>query len=436
MMNLRKRFSSTMSILFLVTFVLMSFSSCGMQEVKECVGLNSETPEETVNVSLVISPTANEPLPDISLAYDYLYDASYTYGYKAVIIDDGAPYLVFDDDLSKSEQTAGLSKQNKKLDAQFSVDDFIGRASSCRAAEPEKDVAKSIRIAADSIAEKEGKKYLVLIDNGLSTSGIATFKSLRGFDSKQIFDSLEGNIFPDLSGIEVIWYSIGTAAGAQEELSSSDIENLKSFWELYLQKSGAVDIKFPKNVAVGNQESNDAALPFVSTVAVSQVESIIPASFSEVKAKVSEKPPEERIEMVGQALDSGIKADETELTFKADSFELLDEEAAVRTMEPIVEYLVARRDKKVLLIGTTATYGSNESCIAFSLGRANTIKKIMMEMGVSEEQLITVGLGYDNVYHTQDIGEDGRLIEEAAVKNRSVIFFDAGSKEAAACIKK
>ena len=39
--------------------------------------------------------------------------------------------------------------------------------------------------------------------------------------------------------------------------------------------------------------------------------------------------------------------------------------------------------------------------------------------------MITVGCGCRNDWHIQDISEDGKWIEEAAVKNRKVMVIDA-----------
>ena len=81
----------------------------------------------------------------------------------------------------------------------------------------------------------------------------------------------------------------------------------------------------------------------------------------------------------------------------------------------------------MVLLGTTATSGQNKSCVEFSFGRAQTLKNMMVtDLGVDESQLITVGLGYENDFHIDDLNEDGSLNENAA-KNRSVIFVDAES---------
>jgi len=47
-------------------------------------------------------------------------------------------------------------------------------------------------------------------------------------------------------------------------------------------------------------------------------------------------------------------------------------------------------------------------------------------MNVTSEQLITIGLGFENEFHIPDLNSDGTLNENAA-KNRSVIFVDADS---------
>ena len=69
-----------------------------------------------------------------------------------------------------------------------------------------------------------------------------------------------------------------------------------------------------------------------------------------------------------------------------------------------------------------------ESCEALALRRANAVKQLLVEhFGVPEEQLLTVGLGFqkDPFERGQDRGRDFRFIESEARKNRRVVLIDA-----------
>ena len=52
---------------------------------------------------------------------------------------------------------------------------------------------------------------------------------------------------------------------------------------------------------------------------------------------------------------------------------------------------------------------------------------MVSEMNVNTEQLTTIGLGYKNDFHIDDIKADGSLDESVATLNRSVIFVFADS---------
>jgi len=406
---------------------LISFTGCGnvIDKVKEAIGGGTKTSAPANNVSMIISPTANQHKPDVTIAYNELYDSCYSYGYKCCIVDDGAPYLAFEADLTNEDRPDGLSDQNKKLDAEAYVEDFINKADGVQAITPEKDTIKAIRLAADSLADCNGNKVIVLVDNGISTSGVATFKSFKNFDVEECINAFNDNDYPDLDNISVIWYGLGDTVTPQNELNNDDMSNLQMFWEKYLKNCGASSIKFSKTVVV-NTTVDNSSLPWVSTVDVTPTVSKIP-DFEEIIDQVGDLPEEERNQTFNDELKEGIKLDETSVQFKPDSFELTDRSAAIQLMTPLAEYLNNNPDKRIVLIATTATYGTNESCIIFSKGRAEAIKNIFVDdMNVNSDQLLTVGVGFENEFHIPDMNPDGTLNDNAA-KNRSVIFADANS---------
>ena len=93
--------------------------------------------------------------------------------------------------------------------------------------------------------------------------------------------------------------------------------------------------------------------------------------------------------------------------------------------------MLAQPEFKLLIAGTTATVGTNESCVALSQARAEAVKSLLVSLGVSEDRIETVGLGYDHEYHLDDLNSDGTLNDNAA-SNRAVILFDVNSTEARA----
>lgn len=424
---MKRKLFNVMTIAALVA-ALTSFTGCSPDEIKDYIGNETTASAATAShVCLIVSPTVNQAKPDATLAEAELYDSSFSYGYKCVVCDDGNPFLAFADDMTRIDRNINLSERNQKLDAQAYTAAFIEQAEAVQAVAAEKDVVKSLHLAADSLASYNGEKTIVLIDNGISTSGVAAFSSFQGFDVEKAIAALDESDYPDLTNITVVWYSLGSTVSPQEELSFEDLANLQSFWQKYLENAGASNIQFPKNVAV-NTTTDHSALPWVSTVDVTPTVSKIPG-FDDIAEEAETLSEEKRDDLYDEVLDVGLKFDEDAAHFKPNSYELLDRAAAVELMRPFAMYLKANADQQVLLIGTTATDGSNQSCIEFSKGRAETLKELLVsDMGVDASQLVIVGLGYEHAFHIDDLNEDGTLNETVAPKNRSVIFVAADSE--------
>ena len=424
---MKKRVLNLMIAALIGAVPLVSLTGCTdvVEEVKNTIGMGAEDSAPAKHVAVIISPTANQRKPDLSLAYSELYDSCYSYGYKSCIIDEGVPNMAFEADLTKEDRTRGLSEQNKKLDAEAYVDQFIEKAGTIQAQTPEKDTVKSIRLAADSLADCEGEKTIVLIDNGISTTGIETFTTFIGFNADQCIDALNESDYPDLKDVNIVWYGLGDTVSPQDELSSVDVENLQAFWEKFLNKAGAASVRFSHKLTV-NTTVDNSSLPWVSTVNVTPERSKTP-DFKLLMEEVEDLPEDKRNDTIEEALAVGMKFDEVSAQFQPDSYEITDKAAVISTMTPLANYLKNNTDKRVLLLGTTATVGTNESCVAFSLKRSEALKSVLVNnMNVESSQLITVGLGYENEFHIDDLNEEGSLNENAA-KNRSVIFIDADS---------
>ena len=89
---------------------------------------------------------------------------------------------------------------------------------------------------------------------------------------------------------------------------------------------------------------------------------------------------------------------------------------------------MAHPDHPVLLAGTTATEGAQESSVELSNLRAQAVKNLLVSsFGVSEDQLMTIGLGFaaDPFVRGQDRDANGNFVESEAAKNRRVIVIDA-----------
>ena len=136
---------------------------------------------------------------------------------------------------------------------------------------------------------------------------------------------------------------------------------------------------------------------------------------SETKKVVFEKP---------------FSLDETQVKFKPNSDEFVDESAARSAIKPIADQILKYPDHKILLAGTTATFGNQSAAEKLSSERADAVKNMLVdEFKVPSSQLETAGLGYekDPFERAADMDVSGNFIESEAKKNRRVVVLDADS---------
>ena len=118
---------------------------------------------------------------------------------------------------------------------------------------------------------------------------------------------------------------------------------------------------------------------------------------------------------------------EDQVVFIGDKAEYLHPEEAMRTLQPIAEYLIQHPSISILLAGTTAGDKDSDYTMTLSLSRAETVKSTLVELGVDEGRIIAVGLGSTNdPWHIWSAGYDGA----AASSNRKVVLLDATSETA------
>ena len=118
----------------------------------------------------------------------------------------------------------------------------------------------------------------------------------------------------------------------------------------------------------------------------------------------------------------------TQVMFVANKATFLDEAAAKAALEPVAKTILEFPDHQVLIAGTTATEGPQETSVLLSEERAKAVKNMLVkDFGVPESQLLTVGLGFekDLFVRGQDIDANGNFVETEAAKNRRVVLVDA-----------
>ena len=381
-----------------LVMVLIFASACGKVGGQEV---------EKENVQLLLGIRNNSKAPDLKKAEEEIKGALKSQGNLGLTLIDGSPKLVKSFESPKPKAMLTPSKKQDILNTQFEeINTFIG---GLRPQAPECDILRAINISADNLADRGGVKSLVIMDSGLSTTGLLDFRSadVASLKIDEIIEALQSKkAIPNLEGVDVSWYGMGQTTDPQIEPSSEYKYVLEELWTVILKEAGAKSIHIARE-SLEDVELDRSDFPKVSPVDCKLEESVI------------------------ASLDEPMVFGQEKIKFKSDSAELLTDKKDVEArLKPIVDFMNENSQEKILLAGTTAKYGSQKSCEDLSLKRCETIKTILVSMGIEEARIRLLGLGYENPFYQNDLKADGSQDEVLAVKNRTVIVMSLKSQTA------
>lgn len=401
-------------VLSLALSLLLTLAGCSGGETASALpqaaeGTLSLAPDQPVHLAVVAGEAANSPTHDYTgeVLSSLLTTLCRQGGHLTLVEADGAPYLLYSEAVAAPDASLTENKQDQIVQAQVTqAAAFLTENAVPKTADV--DFVAALDLAARGLQGQTGNRVLYAAFNGLSTAGPMDFtQNLLRADPEAVADALEaqGNLV-DLSGVHVVLTGLGDVAGEQAPLTLSAKENLQAIWQAYLTRCGAASVTFPGEYSTGQARTG---APAVSPVPVLQDE---PLSFL--------------------AQEGGLVLDETSLQFVGDEAVYLDEADARKTLAPVAEALQAAPEKRILIVGTTASLpGQEAACQALSLARAETVQATLVELGVSPAQLTTLGLGFDrDPWHIDDLGPDGLQVEANAQLNRKVVLLDAAGQEA------
>ena len=396
------KFNHVIFLLSLAVFALLS-SACGGSAADST---------EAVDLAVINGCHSNAPLPAIqsTTVSDTICSSTASYGSVCVIVDDGAPFVAADYDISVPEKDLSASKRAEIAQAQAAQ--ILSVLSGSSAVTPEVDTLAALSLAARSLNDAQGTRCILVLDSGLSTCGYVDFtQNLLRADSEAGVSYLrETNALPELTGVNVVWVGLGDVSGEQPPLTPANLETLRDIWEKVLLASGAASVEFAADLP-GSVHGSSQQLPYVTPVDIIRD---APITIDETLLD----------------FDEPLILDETKVLFLPDTATFADHDAVAATISPIAEYMVCHSDFRLLLAGTTATSGTNESCKPLSLARAAAVRDLLFELGVPQEQVAGIlGLGFEHKYHIADLDASGNLNANAPA-NRSVILLDASSHDA------
>lgn len=345
---------------------------------------------------------------------ELVYRVMDSYGYITIISVEGDPKVVREGscDIEARLKEAPVDKLRQEHEQRTA--EILQFAGQVAADSPEVDTLAALRMAQRSLssAPAESDKVIFVCDTGFSTTGLCDFtNNLLCGDPHVIADALyEARAIPDLSNITVRWQNIGDVASPQQALSPRQVEQLTAIWRAIVEKGGG---SFQLEQAAPLPGETDAGLPAVSVV---QLAAEAPLSF-ELDLAVKQTFNFAEPVMFTEKQFGG---------FIPDSADLMDQAEAESALRPIAEHMAAHSDLSLLLAGTTAGDEDSEYDRRLSLGRAMTVKNILVSFGVDEDRLIVRGLGNTDPWHIFNAGTQGEL----AAQNRKVVLLDASSETA------
>lgn len=396
-----KRFVSLALALTLILATLVCLPSCAdnNDEIKVCAtALAIGNRANSASISFD-SQDGNSNL--VQAITDRIRNTFYSYGSVYAVKIDGSPSIVLSADLSPTQLKSNDTKREQR--AEISTHDFLEALKSKSAAlVPEADVLKAIRLSADCLRGMNAEsRQLIIVDSGLQTTGDLSFVSYNYFESDpdKVTENLSAiHALPDLSGIEVVWYGLGYVADEQPELNSSYSYALTELWATILNASGAVSVEISPTPVNTSTTRDISKFPHVTPVAVPSSEGVGGGGY--------------------------LRCD---VHFEPNSAILLDVDEAREVIEEVLIEMNTNPTMSITLAGSCASIGDGAT---LSLARAQAIKNIITDNGVSSSRVETVGLGRSQTceLRVNDLDKDGNLIESEAKKNRTVFIYASGSK--------
>ncbi len=369
-----------------------------------------------------------------------------SFGNIGIITIDGNPTLIRDDTSTGilGCYNADYIKESKKAykkNNRFWQREYIGsqtkkvidELNKCNADDPEVDIVQALCTAVDSLntiensMETSVKKQIVVLDTGLCTSGIMNFLDQEYFEllnyegklwedntmntkvSERI-DYLESQAeIPNLKGISVTWYGLGQVSEPQPNLSKLGIQNLQYIWGEFLSKAGA---------SPSDKENADERYSiFVPTSSYGAVKS--DQYVTPILWKHKEGEPRTKSEFPEQKVN-----------FIRNSDKYLSSEEKKKVEDYYTSVLQGCSDEKVLLVGTTSSWDDGPlDSKDLSERRAERVKNTMIQLGVLDDCISTIGVSYNTAF-CQDDSPNGRFEESIAKENRSVLILSYDSPKA------
>lgn len=307
-----------------------------------------------------------------------------------VISADGVPRLVVSIDSTSTRQD-----DTDKEDYEVSVLE----AMLTPAEKPESDMLSALSLAASSLAHASGDCTILVVDSGVSTAGAMAFQNTGLLEPHADVDAMiermrSAGTLPDLTGVTVRWFGLGSVEEPQPLLDTAAKNRLKNLWtKLITAANGEVVFDDAPMMKVTGEDL--PAVPEVTPVPVGAFE-------------------------LGAAPSLEMSLPDTEVGFEADVDVLRNEEVAKSRIQEAAAQIRSSGVSEVRVTGCTSSWGTAEHRQDLSERRAEVVAGLLENNGVKVTSI--TGRGYECPHQVVDTNADGTPIEELMAVNRRVII--------------
>ena len=223
-----------------------------------------------------------------------------------------------------------------------------------------------------------------------------------------------------------VWFGFvtGEVQGAEYKITFVDTTPDSNYMEGYLYDEYGTQLGYEKAYHDGTPATICSDQLKDNTVYYVRLN---PRSTETLNYALTVKSSEEKREENSLVFETPFEINETQVQFVINEATFIDEQKAKEVLKPVAEAVLQHPDHGILIAGTTATDGTQESCVDLANRRANAVKNLLVQTyGVPESQLQTVGLGYekDPFERGADRDAEGNFVESEGRKNRRVVILD------------
>ena len=307
-----------------------------------------------------------------------------------VISADGVPRLV-----ASIDSTSTRQDDTEKEDYEVSV-----LAAMLTPAEtPESDMLSALSLAANSLAHASGDRTILVVDSGMSTAGAMAFQNTGLLEPHADVDAMVERVrsagaLPDLTGVTVRWFGLGSVEDPQPLLDTAAKSRLKNLWTKLITAANG-EVVFDDTPMMKVTGDDLPTVPEVTPVPVGAFE-------------------------LGAAPSLEMSLPDTEVGFEADVDVLRNEEVAKSRIQEAAAQIRSSGVSEVRVTGCTSSWGTAEHRQDLSERRAEVVAGLLENNGVKVTSI--TGRGYECPHQVVDTNADGTPIEELMAVNRRVII--------------